>query len=187
MDPISAMASMSSLFGMGMQIMGMNKAKSASNQLASEQIGMLGQEMNENAVRQEAMHNNAQRTLVQNIRNTQRARAMGIAGSTTQGAQFGSGTGGGQGQAAAQGASNNMGVTSNLDVGDKIFGIDRSIDFSKMAMASTQTQLNNAQGMMSMGASISQSSGKLANIAGSVGGAIGSGLNNMFAPNLGFS
>ena len=183
MDPISLMSSSSALIGMGIQAFGMMGARKASSDINSEQKAILGDEEAENAVRRQAMTLSAQRMQTQNIRNTQRARAMGIAGAVNQGAQFGSGTAGGQGQAAAQGAVNTQGIVENFDIGNKIFGIDNQLDSTKLAMSRSMTSLSNAQGLMGLGGAITQSSGKMANVAGS----IGSGLNNLFAPNLGFS
>lgn len=182
MDPLSLMSGATSLIGMGMEAFGMSSAKSAASAISGTQNAILGQEEQENQARQQAMNLSAQRQQVQNIRNTQRARAMGIAAAVGSGAQFGSGTGGGQGQAAAQGAVNTQGIVQNQQIGNQIFGIDANIDNLKMLMGQEQTSLYNAQGMMAMGGAISGSSQKIGQL-----GATGFGmLNNMFAPNLGW-
>lgn len=183
MDPISAISGITSLIGIGTSLFGMSGARSASNQMSATENQILGKEEDENKLRQQAMNLSADRQKIQNIRNTQTAIAMGQATAVGQGAQFGSGTAGGRGQAAAQGAWNNLGVSQNQLLGNQIFGVDFGIDELKKQLGSEQTSLSSSQGLMSLGGAIAGSSQKIGQL-----GATGFGmLNNMIAPDLGFS
>lgn len=167
MDPLSLMTSAASLIGMGIQGFGMSQARTAANNISSAEQSELQDETQENQLRQEAMNLSAQRQQVQNVRNTQRARAMGVAAAVGSGAQYGSGTKGAQGVAEAQGAFTGLGISQNQQVGNKIFGVDYNIDSLKSQIGQDQTSLQNAQGLMSLGGSIAGSSQQIGRLGSS--------------------
>lgn len=170
MDPISAITGITALAGMGMSAAGMFGGRSAASAISNDQNQILQGEEQENNLRQTAMNLSAKRQLIQQSRNTQRARAQGLATAVNQGGQFGSGYAGGQGQAAAQGAWNQLGITQNQQIGNQIFGVDDSIDQLKMSMGTSMTQMSNAQGLMGLGGAITGASGTLGKLGGNMFG-----------------
>jgi len=109
------------------------------------------------------MQLNARRNSLEQFRNTQRMAARATAAATTQGAQFGSGLAGGLGQVTAQGAYNVAGLNQNLEIGENIFGLDRTISGEKLQLAKLQSDYGvtsaTNQGFSSLGSSLMSLSG----------------------------
>src|SRR5258706_2000925 len=104
--------------GLGLQIFGGAKQASDTSALAQKSYAInsqiTGLEGQVNDQRRQAMELSARRQQLEIFRNTQRARAQGLAAATNQGAQFGSGLAGGQAQATDEGLFNIAGVNQNL-------------------------------------------------------------------------
>lgn len=99
-----------------------------------------------NAQRQQQMVLYSQRQEMQNYRNVQRTRAMGMAAAVNSGAQFGSGIAGGQSAASAEGAQNTRNLSQNLQIGQNIFGLTSQIDQSRIAQSQDLSNSYSAQG-----------------------------------------
>jgi hypothetical protein len=89
-------------------------------------------------VRRTAMEISARRQQTENVRNAQMARSLALTTGASQGAQFGSGVAAGMGQASAQGAYANLGISQNLQLGERMFDINARLDAEKIAMAQTE-------------------------------------------------
>lgn len=151
MDPISLAIG---AIGMGVSAFGMFGASSAAKQASNIQNAILANETAENQVRQQAVNMQAQRSQIQNVRNTQRAQAQGLSVGVSQGAQFGSGVAGGQAQAATAGAWNAEGIDQSILSANKVFGYDYAIDSLKGQLGSTESTLAQDRGIQGMGMSI---------------------------------
>lgn len=184
MDPISMMSLGASVIGMVTQGIGMLGSMSESSKLASDEKGILSDEMQENEIRRQAMMLSANRQKIETIRKTQKASAIGMAAAVNQGAQFGSGAAGGQAAAKSQGAFDILGINQNLQLGNQIFDIDKQIDLTKMNMADIQTSLMNYQGLMGLGSGLAKSGSSLGNILGQLG--MGSSMTGQKGNDLGF-
>ena len=103
-----------------------------------------------NAQRQQQMQLTAQRSQMQSLRNQQRARAMALASSASQGAQFGSGVKGGYGGISGQTGTNLLGTSQNLQIGQNIFGYQNQITGEQLTMAQDLSSANTALGNAGM-------------------------------------
>lgn len=114
------------------------------------------------------------------IRNTQRARAMGLQAGVSQGAQFGSGVAGGQAEAQNMGFYNLQGVDNNVEIGNNIFDINRKISTNKIGIAQIQGDIAQDQGISAIGGAISKSADPLGRLSGQMfsGGNITLGTPN---------
>lgn len=154
--------------GLGMSIFGglsgmdaeSKKAEVAQKQAAVSK-DIAGQEQGINVVKQQQMELEGRRMQLENMRNTQRARAQSLAVSVNQGAQLGSGFQGAQAQMTDQGNFNAVGVNSALESGRSIAGYNGKISEDKMQMAQLggdMASLNGdsaiANGIASLGGSI---------------------------------
>lgn len=187
--------------GLGLSIFGGMSAADDAKQLAQQQTQLANQtyEINTkisglegqvNQQRKAQMELSGRRMQMENFRNVQRSRAMGLNASVNQGAQFGSGLQGGQAQEANQGLYNAQGINSNLEIGRNIFGLNDQISAQKMAlsgvqnhfagvMGSLQSQMATDQGIANIGGAVTKSAGMLGNMTTSVLG--GSGPIGTFA------
>jgi len=153
--------------GLGMSLFGGFNQASASKEYAERSYAVQSQiSANENLVnnqREIAMQLNARRNSLEQFRNTQRMAARATAAATTQGAQFGSGLAGGLGQVTAQGVYNVAGLNQNLEIGENIFGLDRTISGEKLQLAKLQSDYGvtsaTNQGFSSLGSSLMSLSG----------------------------
>lgn len=98
-----------------------------------------GYEQQENAQRQQAMVLSNQRQQTENIRNSQKAQALGLSTAVNQGAQFGSGLQGGQSAAKDQENYNALGFSQNLQIGQNLFGLSNNISSQKINLYGVQT------------------------------------------------
>lgn len=144
MDPLTLISGVSTLAGIGMKLFGGTSQAALSSQYAQQQAGIqtniIGLQQQQNVQRQNAMEMGARRQNLENVRNVQKAQAMGQATAVGQGAQFGSGYQGGQGQAAAQGNWNFQGVEGNLLIGRNMFSLDSQLSQQKIQLAQAQAQ-----------------------------------------------
>jgi hypothetical protein len=129
-----------------------------------------GYEQNINNLKMQQMELEASRSQIQNIRNMQRARALGTAAAVNQGANKGSGLQGGLAQISNQAGWNMLGVNQALYTGRSINEQNNLISGTKMEMASLQGDMAQAQGMASLGGALTKSSGLFGQFAAGFGG-----------------
>ena len=151
MDPITGGLA---VLGLGMSLFGgANAASEAKHQAElSQQVGAQEQLINDQKHQQ--MMLSARRQQLENFRNVQRARAMGLNAAVNQGAQFGTGLIGGQAQAQNQGFENNLGINQGIEIGNNIFGINNTISGLKAQMSDSQSSQATYQGIASLGSSL---------------------------------
>ena len=140
--------------GLGLSIFGTlggMKAASAESSISQNQIG---HEEQIEQLKQQQMVLQSNRQSIQNLRDVQKAQAMGKAAAAQGGALFGSGYAGGQSQAAAKGAYNAEGISQNLQIGQSIFAQNYAIDQDKIQMAQQQGRLATSQGEQAIGGDI---------------------------------
>lgn len=165
------------LIGLGTSIFGSVGQSQVAHQTAQVSADVATQEGAVNDQRKQQMELQGRRQQLENIRNTQRARAMGQAASVNQGAQFGTGYAGGQAEATDTGITNAVGINQNLQIGRNIFGLDDKISQDKIKMAQLGGQAATDAGIANIGNSIFKSAGMLGNLSqgfGSSKGPIGS-------------
>ena len=172
MDPFTIMmgiGAITSAAGSIGGIFGSSKSNEANQAIANLQ-------MQQNAVRRQAMEVSARRQQTENLRNTQLQRSMAINAATNQGAQFGTGLAGGVAQVQSTGGWNANGISQNLDFGRQMFGLDDQINIQKQNLASSQTQQATFQGISALGSNIMGASGKFGQMAQGFGGGNNSGM-----------
>lgn len=166
--------------GMVMSLMGSMQSSAASNDYYNNQKDIGKQELNINNEKRKAMEIDARRRTLEMVRNNQKARSLAQTSATAQGSQFGSGLQGAYGGIAGQSETNVVGVNQNLEIGRNIFGFDTQISQDRIADAGFQSQMNQGQGMSSLGGSLMNSSGKL----GQMGQSLSNGFNTPGGFNL---
>jgi len=160
------------LAGVGMSLFGGSSQSSATKQAAQQSMQISGNinklENQANDQREVAMNLSASRQKLEQLRMSQRARAMAINNATSQNAQFGTGLQGGLSQVKAQEGFNVQGINQNQEIGENLFGLDRQISSQKLALQNVQTQLQTStadnQGLMSLGSSLSKSGDPLSRL-----------------------
>lgn len=149
-----------------MQLFGGLGASHAQSSAYAVQQQEIGSEENIESQKQQAYEIQNKRAQMQNFRNTQRNRAMGLNSSVNQGAQFGSGMSGGQAETQDEGTTNTLGLTQSLQTSRNIFADNTSINADKVAIAGYQSTAGTDQGISSMGGMIAKSAGTMSNISG---------------------
>jgi hypothetical protein len=169
---------------MVMSYLGGSKASEAAKQQSQLSAANAGLEMQVDQQRQAMMEINAKRQMTEVTRNMQRARAMSLASETSQGAQFGSISGGAQGAVSGQGNFNLAGIDAGLTIGRNIFGLNQQIDQNKIGMAQLGGDIATGQGMMAFGGALGNSITPLSNLG--IAGANGAmkGFNFFSKPGL---
>lgn len=171
MDPITLSFG---LIGLGTSLFGSMGQSETASKVASVSADVAKQEGLVNDQRKQQMELQARRQQLENIRNTQRARALGTAAAVNQGASLGSGLGGGQAEAYDTGATNELGINQNLEIGRNIFGLDDKISADKMQLASLGGDAAKYSGIANFGNSIFKSAGTIGNLLGGGGSSKGS-------------
>lgn len=169
-----------SLVGTGLSIFGGDKQADIQQQIAKVSQDKIVQEGLENDQKQKAMELSSRRQQLEVIRNTQRARAMGLQASVSQGAQYGSGISGGLAQENARGGTNLLGIQQNTDIATNIFGLDRKISADNSQMVSLQGQLADAGKYGQWGAALTKSADPLGRLSGQM---FASGPTTLGGPN----
>lgn len=178
MDPISLAIG---AVGLGMSIFGGMGQASKSAEAAQISKDEAQQEQGINAAKQQQMEIEARRTQLENVRNSQRARAMATNAAVSQGAAQGSGLQGGLGQIQDQNMFNQQGVNQALGIGRQIGTFNSLISNDKMKMADVQSQSASDAGMASLGGALI----KAGPIIGQIGAGATSGFGNamsLFSP-----
>lgn len=163
MEPISLALG---IIGLGTSLFGgLSQAHTAHEQaqVSSQIYGLEGQE---NAVRQHAMEMSSQRSQLETLRTTQRARAMAInAGASQTGSLQGSGVQGGIAETESQGAWGLQGINNQLSFGRQMFGLDSQISLKRMQLANLGGNMATDQGITSLGGALLNSSPALGRMA----------------------
>jgi hypothetical protein len=163
MDPISigimAVGTGLSLFGQ----MGARKAAKKDRALA-QQISQ--QEILLERQRRQAMRLDASRKLIENIRNSQLARAVATNNSVNQNAQFGSGIAGGMAQISGRENWNALGIEQNLQIGENMFGINEKISGLKAQRSEAQSDMYDSQGLSQLGSTLVKIGPTVGSLAG---------------------
>lgn len=155
-----------SLLGLGVSLLGGNQQAEDAKRAAdlSMQNAQLEGDINEQKHTQMVVSSRRQQLEI--IRNTQRARAMGLQASVTQGAQFGSGISGGQAEDQAMGFYNLKGVNNNVEIGENIFALNRKISANKIGISQAQSDMAADAGLAAVGGAISKSADPLGRLSG---------------------
>lgn len=169
MDPISALTTATQVVGFGMSLYGGISSAHDAKQAANIQSNIAGLQGGLEDQRHIAMEMSASRQSLEILRSNQRVRAMAQNSAVTQGAQFGSGLQGGEAQIEDQGLFNLAGVNQNLEIGEKMFGINQQITAQKQQLAQVQGQMATDQGISSLGGALTKSGSTIGNIGGSLG------------------
>lgn len=173
MDPITGFIAAAGLIT---SVVGGMNATAAAKQQAGIQKNIAGLEMQQDQVRRQAMELSSHRQSMEVLRNAQRARSLGLQNATSQGAQQGSGLQGGYGQISGQTNVNQLGISQNLSLGENMFDLNNQISKQKMAYADAGSSLATAQGISSLGKSITGVAGMAGNLAKGINfGSSGSG------------
>lgn len=166
--------------GLAMQLLGSNKAATASNSYYKTQADIAGLEGKVNDQRKMAMEVDARRRQLEVVRNNQKARAMSETTATNQGAAFGSGLQGAYGGIGGQSGTNFLGVNQNLEIGRNIFGLDTQISQDRVAAAGYQGDQASGQALSQLGGSIMGAAGKVGNMSGSAS-KVGDSIMSLFS------
>lgn len=200
MDPITLGLG---VVGLGMSLIGgigqANDAKQTAQleqQKAATSMNTAQLEMQQDTVRQQAMELSSRRSQLENVRNTQRARAMAVQAGVSQGAQYGSGNAGGVASTQSQGGFGLNGILQNTQAGESMFALNRGIDQNKITMAQLGGQEASVQGNAATFSGLSAFGGALTGASGNLGkmtqGMFGGGtgyqmVGNYQMPTIGFN
>lgn len=165
----------SGVIGIGMSIFGGSGQAEAAKQAAAAKQRIAGLEMQQDAVRRQAMELSANRQQMEVLRNAQRARSLALNNATSQGAQFGSGLQGGYGQISGAAGWNNLGITQNLNLGEQMFDLNSQINQQKQNIASSESSSATYGGIKSIGNTLSGSFGPIKNLSQQFSGSSSSG------------
>lgn len=143
---------------------GISSANNAKQQTQLSQQ-MVGTEMQENNVRQQAMQVQGQRQQLEVMRNAQRQRAMAVQAGVTQGAQYGSGLAGGTASVTDQATFGLQGINKNLEAGTQMFGLSNQLSEQRIQMAALGGQAATDQGISTLGGAIMKSAPMLGPLA----------------------
>lgn len=144
-----------SVAGTAVQMSAASKARDAQEQQLQAQQQEVEDQRKIEAQRQQAMELDARRKQLEIIRNQQRARALALATTTSQGASYGTALGGAYGQISGQANTNSLGISQNLDIGRNIFGLNNDISNARMAYYDAGFGLADAKYYSSIGSGIS--------------------------------
>lgn len=169
MDPISALTMATQVVGLGMSLFGGASSASDAKQAANIQSNIAGLEGGLENQRHTAMELSASRQSLETIRSNQRVRAMAQNNAVQQGAQFGSGIQGGLAQIEDQGLFNLAGINQNLEIGEKMFGINQQITGQKQQLAQVQGKMATDQGIASLGGALTKIGPTVGNISSGFG------------------
>lgn len=143
-----------SLLGFGTSLVGGLMGLGASSKIQEAQEHLTGVNMQMEDTRYKAMLLASRRQQTEIIRNAQRVRALALNSSVNQGAQFGSGMQGGLAQVAGEANWMLQGNNQNLEYGKDMFQLNKEATQWKGQLSNAQTDLNTAQGVMSLGGSL---------------------------------
>lgn len=174
--------------GLGMQLFGGNKQAEASKAMAEASADEAKHEQQINNLKSQQMELEGRRSQLQTIRNTQRAVAMGVNSSVSQGASTGSGILGGVYDTQNQGAFNLLGIGQALQTGRDINAQNNSISADKIKIAQYGGQAAEGQGIASLGGAVMKSGGLVGQFSQGFGGSGNSSIavGDYQMPRIGF-
>lgn len=158
--------------GIATQAYGASKQYEASKEQAAASKAIYGDEIQQDALRRQAMELSADRQSKEIVRNAQRARAMSLNATTTQGGQTGnvsSALGGSYGQESGQTNTNLLGLYQNLQLGRNMFDLNSLINQQKMVMADASSKMALGQGISGIGGGLVSSAGAFGNLSNGFG------------------
>lgn len=139
LSALGAVAPGLGIIGAGLSLFGgierANASREAASQQAYGQVQLLGIEGKQEQLRSSAMEIGARRQQMEVFRNQQRARALALNNATSEGAQFGSGLQGGYGQISGQTGVNSLGISSALQTGEQMFGLNAGLTAQRTSLA----------------------------------------------------
>lgn len=156
--------------GLGMSIFGGVDQMNAAKQKAAAEQNIASDEMQQDAVRRQAMELSSHRQQMEVVRNAQRARALATNNATSQGAQFGSGLQGGYGQISGQAQWNNLGISQNTQFGEQMFDISNQINQQKQLISGSESLSATGAGISKLGGALMSSFNPIKNLSGNIGG-----------------
>lgn len=169
--------------GLGAQLFGGLDSAKVGKEQAAVSADEAKQEQGINDAKQQAMELSGRRTQMEDIRNTQRARAMSLNTATNQGAQFGTGLQGGLDQIMDQGLFNLSGVNSALQTGREINTFNSAISADKIRMAQLGGQSATDQGIASLGGALIKAGPVIGQFSQGFGGSSPTGNNYGYTSN----
>jgi len=152
------------LAGLGLQAFGASQSYEASKEKAEASQHIAQLEMQRDMVRQQAMHAQARRQSIEQVRQGQQRASMNLAAGVNQGAQFGSGVAAGQGNVTSETNWNIGGINQNVMFGDTMFGINSQINQQKQQIASAESKAAYGSGLSSLGGDLGKSIGPIMNL-----------------------
>lgn len=166
--------------GLGLQIFGGFSQANKSKQASGVNRDIAQQEQAINAAKARQMELEGRRTQVENIRNSQRARAMATQAATTQGAQFGTGLQGGLAQVQDKMAWNMLGVDQALATGREINSYNDKISQDKMRLADIGADAATGAGWSSLGGALLKSGSIFGQVSQGFGGGSQQSMSNPY-------
>lgn len=160
MEPVSLAV------GLGLSIAGTFMQVNAANKAAQVQKQILGEQQNQESIKQQSMQLDARRRQREMIRQGIIAKAQALTVGTSQGAAFGSGLQGAYGQIAGQTNWSMAGVDSAVAFGNQMFQSNKNIFGMRQSEADAGSQAALGQGISSLGGKVAGSSKALGNIFG---------------------
>lgn len=155
--------------GIGLQLFGgisSHDAAAQFNQSKIQEIQLEQQVEGQRKLKFELENNRAQ---TENFRNTQKAKAMGLAASVNQGAQFGSGAAGGQAEAQSQGNYNQLSLNQNFQIGEDTYRLNAQISQARIQQAQSGMAQQTGQALQGLGSGIMGSLGALGRVSSGFG------------------
>lgn len=151
MDPVSLgiMA-----VGAGLQLYGGYSQAGHAKQISQLANQKASQEQEINNLKLQQMEVEGRRMQMENIRNTQRARAMAVQAGTNQGAQFGTGLLGGIAEVQNKGEFNMQGVEQGLFFGREVAQRNNNISALNAQISQAQGAAASDQGWSSLGGAL---------------------------------
>lgn len=177
MEPFSMMLMMGA--GLAFQGAGMFESSEGSKEYNESKKREIALEQKVDEQRRIKMNLDASRMQMENLRNVQRARSQSLTAATSQGAA-GSGSSGLQGaygQIKAQGAWNSLGITQNLEIGNKVFDLNAQISQERIQQADANQKMQLGQGLSSFGSSLFGAGAAFGRLASGFGSPKAGGYN----------
>lgn len=140
-----------------LSILGGEETSKAQQQVYQESAQIAGAEKQINEQRRQQMVLQTQRQQMENVRNVQKARSIGLAAVTNQGGGGGiqsSAYGGGQAAASAAGGRNEVALAQNEQIGQNIFNLNDQISDLRIAMAGEESKAAAGSGLSQLGGAI---------------------------------
>lgn len=152
--------------GLAISAAGMLTQMDASKKAVSAQKGVLGEQQNQEGIRERAMELDARRRKREIIRQGIIARSQALSTTTNQGAASGSGLQGAYGQIQGQQNWTLSGIDAALNNGRDMFASNKTmLDFRK-SEADAGAQMAIGSGLSSFGGKVASSAGHFDNVFG---------------------